>query len=278
MNHQTYLFFFAFLMIVVNAQNYCTDEEGRSAFTITHVSSSSKVHIEKVMDIYKTLLGGVDNGNNSANMTGTIASGYRSIDWDDPIIPFRMARDYLSTTVFKGLLLRSTKNKFRVSNPRSNIFSTGSSLNNQTKNDFSFDSINPEASENFIPFTKDRMFAPIENNTFGVEFAIPGMTRATIRATVQGFGAVFLDVNKAETTKLTYYGKTGCILSEEFVPVSPNGFSFVGGFSGSKTNPIYRVRIVLGDNSIDGAFSSGRNKDFDVVVMDDFIYSEPQPS
>ena len=104
-------------------------------------------------------------------------------------------------------------------------------------------------------------------------------------ATVRGFGAVFTDVdlpdgsgpgakrgNRQASTLVEYFGIDGDLVFSSFVSASPGdgSQSFLGiVFDDAR---IARVRITTGD------VAPGPNDDreHDIVVMDDFIYSEPQ--
>jgi hypothetical protein len=115
-------------------------------------------------------------------------------------------------------------------------------------------------------------------------FFIPG-TNGRIPALVSGFGAVFTDVdqpdgsrsgrssNQRASTLLEYFGAGGKSIFSSFVPASPGdgSLSFLGiVFPDAR---IARVRITTG-NAIPGP-DDDRSRD--IVMMDDFIYGEPQP-
>ena len=100
-----------------------------------------------------------------------------------------------------------------------------------------------------------------------------------------GFGAVFTDVdqpdgsgpggkhgNRKASTLIEYFGADGELLFSSFVPASPGdgSLSFFGiVFDDAR---IARVRIETGN------VAPGPNDDrhHDIVMMDDFIYGEPQ--
>jgi hypothetical protein len=105
-------------------------------------------------------------------------------------------------------------------------------------------------------------------------------------ATVRGFGAVFTDVdepngigpgkkkgNRGASTLMEYFDAYGKLLFSSFVPASPGdgSFSFFGIVFDDAL--IARVRITTGD------VAPGPDDDEkrDIVMMDDFIYGEPQP-
>ena len=105
-------------------------------------------------------------------------------------------------------------------------------------------------------------------------------------ATVTGFGAVFTDVdqpdgsgpgkkrgNRKASTLIEYFGADGELLFSSFVPASPGdgSLSFFGiVFDDAR---IAQVRITSG-NVAPGPDDEGKQ---DIVMMDDFLYGEPQP-
>ena len=130
----------------------------------------------------------------------------------------------------------------------------------------------------FSTFSPFRLFTPVGSNITEALFFLPGTNGAT-PATVRGFGAVFTDVdqpdgsgNRGASTLIKYFGVDNKVLFSSFVPASPgNGsLSFFGiVFDDAR---IKRVQIRTGDVA-PGPDDDGQN---DIVVMDDFIYAEPQ--
>jgi hypothetical protein len=120
----------------------------------------------------------------------------------------------------------------------------------------------------------------VGSNITEASFAIPG-TNGLAPAAVKAFGVVFTDVDQPDgvgtntarsSTRIQYLGRNGELIYTTFVPASPgNGnFSFVG--IAVEDARIAEVRIKTGD------VAAGPNDDrgHDVVMMDDFIYGEPQ--
>ena len=151
---------------------------------------------------------------------------------------------------------------------------TRNAVDRRARNDRRFNSINRRASRNFVTFSPKRLFSPVGDNVIDITFSVPGRNAP---AAVDGFGAVFVDVDKARTTKLTAYNKDGCVIFEEFVKPSPGGLSFLGVSFGKGNDVIKKVVIELGDAFLNRSGSgNGRRKRDDVVVLDDFAYGEPQ--
>jgi hypothetical protein len=111
------------------------------------------------------------------------------------------------------------------------------------------------------------LFSPIGSNVVNLRFNVPG---TSTEAAVRGFGAVYTSVDRKESAAFQYFDKRGKSLGKFAVPVSKNGLSFLGV---RFAKPIVtRVKIVYGNNEL-GPDDGGR---YDVAVMDDFIYGEPQ--
>jgi hypothetical protein len=138
---------------------------------------------------------------------------------------------------------------------------------------------NPSYGKTFRTFSPSRLFTPVGSNITNASFFIPG-TNGTVPATVRGFGAVFTDVdqqadsnpNHKASTLIEYLDKDSRILFSSSVPASPGSgnLSFFGIVFGDAR--IASVRIQAG-NVAPGPNDDARH---DIVMMDDFIYGEPQ--
>jgi len=199
---------------------------------------------------------------NNANTPGPLTSGRREINWDGggstetspaptPFTGFQQSRGALFTTPGSGF----------VQSPLSGLATTFS---------------NPTYTTIFQPFSPLRLFTPVGSNVTDVEFFVPG--GATVPAATTGFGVVFSDVDKpdgsdpAAQTLIQYYGADDQLLFSSFVPASPSdaSLSFFGVVFSEPV--IARVRITSGY----GAPGPNDSPQQDIVVMDDFIYGEPQ--
>ncbi len=137
---------------------------------------------------------------------------------------------------------------------------------------------NPTYGTIFSTFSLKRLFTPVGSNITEAVFFLPG-TNGGVPATVSGFGAVFTDVdrpdgsgNRRASTLIKYFGANGKLLFRSFVPSSPGdgSLSFFGiVFDDAR---IARVRITSGNV----APGPDDDRKHDIVVMDDFIYGEPQ--
>jgi hypothetical protein len=107
---------------------------------------------------------------------------------------------------------------------------------------------------------------------------MPGTNGAT-QATVAGFGAVFSDVDLANTTRLEFFNLANVqIQSLNVLPgtVASGSLSFLGAV-GNAGERIARVRITTGNSALAAALggNDSNGNPTDVVAMDDFLYSEP---
>lgn len=142
---------------------------------------------------------------------------------------------------------------------------------------------NPSYGKIFKAFSLSRLFTPVGSNITEASFSIPG-TNGVAPAAVRGFGVVFTDVdqdaggpglktnNRKGSTSIEYFDKKGRLLFSSFVPAAPGdgSLSFFGiTFDDAR---IASVRITAGD------VAPGPNDDQhrDIVMMDDFVYGEPQ--
>ena len=143
---------------------------------------------------------------------------------------------------------------------------------------------NPTYATIFRAFSPSRLFTPVGSNKTEALFFIPG-TNGGVPATVRGFGVVFTGVdqpdgngpgakrgNRDASTLIEYFDEDGKLIYSSFVPASPGdgSQSFFGiVFDDAR---IARVRITTGDV----APGPDDNRQHDIVMMDDFIYGEPQ--
>ena len=142
---------------------------------------------------------------------------------------------------------------------------------------------NPNYSGEFSFFSPVRLFSPVGSSVTEAEFFVPG--GGLIPASTNAFGVVFTDVdlpdgsgpggkrgNRHSSTLLEFFDASGNLIYSGFAPASPGRGSL--GFVGIITDAarIARVKITAGDTP--GVDDDRKN---DIVLMDDFIYGEPQP-
>ena len=193
---------------------------------------------------------------------GSFGTGRREINWDavpDAVAdPNFLPPNFFNANSPRGVVFFTSGTGFKVS----------ADLENPTNTPVRFGSIHPIFPNLFTTFSPERLFSAIDSELTEVLFFIPGSNQS---ATVNGFGAVFTDVNVNDSTKIEYFDITGKLLfSHDVLPGTKNrgSLSFLG--VGFDTASVFFVRITSGNRIL-------KSPNRDVVVMDDFIYGEPQP-
>ena len=204
---------------------------------------------------YRTLLGDPKNG----GTVGPQPSGRREIAWDGVPAQFNNGDNLFPADQFKnlGVVFTTTGTGFR----------NDSSL---------FAGVDPSYASQFATFSPNKIFAPVGSNLLDVNFQVPGTTTPALSS---GFGAVFSDVDTPGATHLEYYAKDGSLLGRYDVPVRSDatGLSFVGIKYDSVA--VARVRITLGQGALGaGVADVSAGGTVDLVVLDDFLFGEPQPA
>jgi hypothetical protein len=239
-----------------------------SAQLVFQAAGPTAASIQGTIDAYRAALGDPNNANNS----GPLADGRREINWDgggsdvttDPVTPF-------------NVFLNSRGAQFTT--PGTGLSQAPPSGGPQGGLATLFD--NPSYGTTFGTFTAPRLFTPVGSRITEGLFFVPDSNPANPRipAAVKGFGAVFTDVDKPDgrdkqgrKTLIQYFDAGGGLLFSGFVPSAP-GDASLSFFGIVLADPlIARVRIKTGD------VAPGPDDDKkDIVVMDDFIYGEPQP-
>ncbi|HEU0005269.1 MAG TPA: hypothetical protein VFS12_04690 [Terriglobia bacterium] len=232
--------------------------------------------IQSSVDQYREALGQPDNRN-----AGPQQSGHREINWDggsinnqntavagNPFAGFQVTRGALFTTPDGTGFVQAPAGADPALFPPGGL----AGLFN-----------NPTYGTIFSAFSPRRLFSAIEGKITEVDFFVPG--GGNVPATVAGFGAVFTDVdqpggsgpgkkhgNRKASTLIEYFNADGEPLFSSFVPASPGdgSLSFFGiVFRDAR---IGRVRITSG-NVAPGPDDDEKE---DIVMMDDFLYGEPQ--
>jgi hypothetical protein len=201
---------------------------------------------------------------------GTFPNGRREINWDG--VPDAVAAPN-----------NMPANFFNANSPRGAVFFTpGSGFQisaNQGVAPIRFDNLRPNASRVFNVFSQQRLFTALDSTIVETLFFVPGTVQS---ATTKGFGAVFTHVNRGDGTKIEYFDANGSLLDTAFAPPiqGEQTLSFIGvAFDAGEQ--VFLVRITsgnlkLGEKQDDVKLSQDRDDGRDLVVMDDFIYGEPQ--
>lgn len=213
-------------------------------------SGADALAIQASVDAFRTALGNPNNG----NAPGPLPSGRREINWDGggvtttisptPFNGFQNTRGALFTTSGTGF----------VQAPPSGL-ATDPTFGNPTY-------------AGFDVFSNARLFSPTGSTLTNVTFFVPGTGGGT-SATVGGFGAVFSDVDASANASLSFVNSSGASLGTFSVPAANNGLSFLGLLFPGEA--ISQVQIISGNVPL-GPSESGA---IDIIVMDDFLYSEP---
>jgi hypothetical protein len=197
---------------------------------------------------------------NNKNETGRHASGRREINWDGVPAQFNNNDGF-------------PPDFFNQNAPRGAVYTVANGTGLRVS-DNNFTDVNQTYGAEFVAFSSPRLFAPIGTTRSEIRFRIPGTDTA---AAVQRFGAVFVDADKANTSRLQAYDKEDRLIADIRAPArAPDPFSLVGV---SFDHPVIaRVVLTLGEApigaGIDDLSSGGL---VDLVVLDDILYSEPQP-
>jgi hypothetical protein len=219
--------------------------------------------LQPTVDLYRVLLGDPNNG----STPGSQPAGRREINWDGTpdaqSAPNALPRDFFNTTVPRGAVFSSgAGSRFQVS----------ADTDNPTHTPVRFGNLNTQYPAIFGTFSPQRLFTPLGTNKMSIRFFSPGTNKP---ATVKGFGAVFTDVDKADTTKIELYDRWGARLWWHAVPKGPTASKSLS-FLGVKTSAdVYEVRITTGNAPLSRSNTDTSTRD--VVVMDDFLYGEPKP-
>lgn len=217
----------------------------------TEGSGSTAAAIQGQVDIFRGILGDPLNGNSP----GPLSGGRREINWDG---------GGATTAAPVGSPFAGFQNT------RGALFTTGGTGFLQTPLDApELLAINPTYGVDFEFFSPVRIFTPVGSNITDVTFTLPGAPGIT--AYVTGFGAVFSDVDQVGVTTLQFFGLGNNPLGTFSVPAANNGLSFLG-VSFNAGEQVGRIRITSGSV----ALGPDDGPDNDVVVMDDFLFSEPQ--
>jgi hypothetical protein len=215
--------------------------------------------IQAKVDEFRGLLG-PDNG---ATPDGD-PDGRREINWDavpdELAAPNALPGDFFNgkqDPTARGALLETPGDHVAVSADSQNP--GGAAVR--------FGDINPSYSDEFTTFSEERLFSPIGSNLVDLSFFVPGTDTPGV---TRGFGAVYTDIDKAENTAFEYFDADGNSLGQFAAPVSNGGLSFLGAVFPEPV--VARVRIEYGS----GKLGPDESADYDVAVMDDFIYGEPQ--
>jgi hypothetical protein len=231
------------------------------AAIVRQAAGLSPAAIAPVVDQFRGDVGGANNG-----VGGAFTSGRREINWDGVpdsfSAPNNLPANFFNANSARGVIFSTPGSGFQVS----------ARTGNPTVTALRFGNINPNYPFDFQTFSPERLFTALGSNITDVTFFVPGTSTL---AFTNGFGVVFTDVDSPTSTTLQFFDQTGNTLGTFAVPASlsaSQNLSFLGVFFNAGER-VARVRITSGNAALgpnDAPFGT------DIVVMDDFIYGEPQ--
>jgi hypothetical protein len=218
-----------------------------AAQVVREATAADAAGIQAAVTAFRADLGDPNNGATAGSQPG----GRREINWDGG-----------GGAAANVTLDPSPMTRF---GNRGSVFTTpGSGFETSGQPMPEFGEINATYPDLFIPFSSPRLFTALNSGVMDVWFFVPGNTN--VPAAVTGFGAVFTDVDREDSTKMEFYAPDGRLLYERFVPAWPGNasLSFLG-VSFNRGELVGRVRIVSGNAAL-GPDEAGS---LDLVAMDD---------
>jgi hypothetical protein len=248
------------------------EEKEKAPPIVFQAAGPNAESIQSTVDEFRAALGDPNN----ANDPGPLDSGRREINWDGggnndttdtPVTPFNVflnTRGGQFTTLGTGLAQAPPSG-----GPQGGLAGL---FDNQTYGDI------------FTPFSPLRLFTPVGSNVTQAVFFIPG-TNGEDPATVSGFGVVFTDVDQPDgsrsdkkrgdhqaSTQMEYFDADDKLLFRGLVPASPGDGSL--SFFGIVFDDARIARVLITTGNV--APGPDDDANHDVVMMDDFLYGEPQ--
>jgi hypothetical protein len=233
-----------------------------AAAVIRVAAGANAAAIQSAVTQFRADLGGTNNG-----VGGSFINGRREINWDGvpdtASEPNPLPYNFFNVTSPRGVVFHSIANiggnhQFRVSASTA----SGTAVR--------FGNLDASYSVIFQTFSAEKLFHGRFANEIEILFFIPGTSTP---AAVNGFGAVFCDVDSSNTF-IEYYAPDGNKISGSSLNVASNGLSFIGT-SFNAGERVAKVIIRLGNSNLQSGNVDGTNS-VDVVAMDDFIYGEPR--
>jgi hypothetical protein len=195
------------------------------------------------------------------NTTTGFTTGRREINWDgvpDSLMGIRMPNDFFNPTTPGAPVARQ----------RGLVYA---GTDNPVVSKTNLADVNANVAPEFTPFSGSKIFAVVNGSLWPVNFRVAGQNTA---ATAKGFGIVFLDVDKTNTTFIECFNDDRS-LGKFFAPIhdNTNNYSFLGVYFPAEK--ITHVKIGHEGRLIDGEKDISQGGTKDLVAFDDFIYSEP---
>ncbi|SDA23247.1 PEP-CTERM protein-sorting domain-containing protein [Nitrosospira sp. Nsp18] len=239
------------------------------------VYSGSGADATTALDAFRAAIGG------AKNTAGPEASGRREISWDGVKLDGTDANPN-TQVVDSGHTVVIPVDRFRAQGA---LFEDPYAVSGD-----GFASVNPGTAGQFPAFSPNNTFVmqdqtpyQFDDRFIGQSFTIPGTATA---AGTRGFGAIFIDVEKAGSSSIEYFGHDAggheVSLGTFAVPTGASGEpQFLGVLF---DNPVVTdVNLTVGTNTLfnfDGtSFQSfgpeNLSGNTDLAVTDDFVFAEP---
>lgn len=223
-----------------------------------YTAAGDSTAISGKLSDFRTALGA------TLNTAPGVVDGRREVNWDAvppsftnvngfPADFFGQSDAALPNGRKRGLIMNNTGTSFRVDST-------------------DFTDIDASYGSEFNRFSPKKLFVYLGNTVTECTFKVPG---TATDAFVKGFGVIFNDVDVANSTSIEFFNGSKS-LGVYYAKTSPSGqFSLLGvSFPEEK---ITKVKITSGNGLLTAGvkdITAGGTKD--LVVMDDFLYSEPK--
>ncbi len=226
--------------------------------------ANARVGIQAAVDVFRTDLGDPNNG----NFVGDQGAGRRAATWDgadNDSAPARMPGNFFNAVAPRGLVMGGT-------DPRIAFQQSADATPSVPGTPTEFGNVNATYPTAFASFSSPRLFSSLTTNAFDIEFYVAGTSTP---AEVTGFGAVFTDVDVADSSKLEFFDRFGTEIFERSV-LATSGDESLSFLGVTFTSPdVARVRITSGNAALGPNDVTQTALNPDIVVLDDFTYGEP---
>src|SRR6478752_5195845 len=192
LNHATAVAALLGAALVLACDDNGSDVSAPDPAPILRATTSVSGEVDASISAFAAAIGAVDN-KGAPNLHD--ATGRRGVNWDGVPAQFNN-NDAFPATFFN---LTATRGLEYLTAPGTGL----------RVSDNNFADINPTYATELVPFSSPRMFAPIGTNRAEFRFRIPGTDTAAV---VQSFGAVVVDVDRPNITRLVAYDKDGRLI------------------------------------------------------------------
>jgi hypothetical protein len=225
--------------------------------TVFESAGANAAGIQASVDAFRAAIG----GGTTPGAAGSFGGVRREINWDG--VPAAKENpfpgDFFNATSPRGVLLSTGGTGLAVSG------ASGTA-------GFEFGNVYANGPTEFAPFSSPKLFTALGSTSYDIAFRVAG---TQIPAGVSSFGVVFSDVDLANVSKLEFFAADGTLLlTRDVLPTGTagEGLSFLGVTLPAGTLAA-KVRVTTGNVALDAAATTPPG---DIVVVDDFIFSEPR--